>query len=325
MLNNHVTKHLSITAYNCHITLDNLLPKYKTHRIVSKLLYQLSQCLLLLTCLSCHLCCCVEDTDRCKYVFFSISKYNENCDAVNRALCYRFSRPQMREMICRKCHNCLKKLVMPPDAVSSPVKVTRCNAMQCIICYVHLVSGIHIFRHSRYDVNPALDTALDASHVTESSVICQKCHTKFTRSSMYSCIMCRSLTQRRNTVPFDPTDLTTRSIDIALEDGTYGNRHVCKTCYTRVKYGVYTCFICCRDVEKQVALDYCPAHYDFNSFIVLRCVPCHREDTEKKYICKDCHSSLALCTDEKPVVPKYVDNPILHSAASFLKSLSDHP
>ena len=353
-------------------------------------------------------CCHTEGPDRRKYVLFSIGKYDQNNDAVTKALCYRFSKPQLREMICRRCHYSLKKLNIPRNAVSSPVKATRCNVprcvicstcsgsrmhiftrcnygdnlkldsalqtscvpdgsticqkchkqftrlsmfsciicssltecrhtvlfdlthlsnasidvpseeeahgekrvckpchtratnrcnpAQCIICSAHSLSRMHTFRHCSYGNNPKLDSALQTSCVPDGSTICQKCHRQFTRLSMFSCIICSSLKERRHTVLFDPTHLSNASIDVPLEEEIHGEKRDCKMCHTRATNGLHKCLVCSRDVQKQSVLEYCSAHYDFNSFIVSRCIPCNQEDTDKKYICTDCHTSLALCT-----------------------------
>ena len=86
-------------------------------------------------------CCRVKDPNKRKYVYFSLANYDKNNDVVDRALKYRFSRSYMREVICKKCHNSLKKCVLPRFAVSSPVKPSRCNVMRCIICSLFLGWG----------------------------------------------------------------------------------------------------------------------------------------------------------------------------------------
>ena len=187
------------------------------------------------------------------------------------------------------------------------------------------MTRMHTFRHCSYGNNPKLDSALQTSCVSDGSTICQKCHRQFTRLSMFACIICSSLKERRHTVLFDPTHLSNASIDVLLEEEIHGEKRVCKTCHTRATNGVYKCLVCSRDVQKQSGLEYCSAHYDFNSFIVSRCIPCNQEDTDKKYICTDCHISLASCTEDKPVVPKHVKNPMLRSSADFIMSLSEHP
>ena len=58
-------------------------------------------------------CCHVKNPNRRKYVYFSLANYDQNNDVVDRALQYRFSRSYMREVICKKCHNSLKKCMLP--------------------------------------------------------------------------------------------------------------------------------------------------------------------------------------------------------------------
>ena len=45
--------------------------------------------------------------------------------------------------------------------------------MRCIICSLHLVNKMHIFRRSTYGDNPKLDCALHQRDVQDGSVICQ--------------------------------------------------------------------------------------------------------------------------------------------------------
>ena len=270
-------------------------------------------------------CCRIEDPNRRKYVLFSIDKYDQQNDAVTKALRYRFSKPQLREMICRSCHNSLKKLNIPRNAVSSPVKASRCNVPRCVICSAHSGSRMHIFMRRSYGDNPKLDSALQAECVPDGSTICQKCHRKFSGLSMVSCIICSSLTECRYTVLFDPTQLSHGSINVPLVEETCGEKRVCKACHTRATNSVCKCLVCSRHVQKKSAREYCSSHYDFNSFIVSRCIPYNQEDTANKYICTNCHITLASCTDDKPVVPKHVKNPMLRSSANFLVSLSEHP
>ena len=245
---------------------------------------------------------------------------------MDRALKYRFSRSYMREVICKKCHNSLKKCVLPRFAVSSPVKPSRCNVMRCIICSLHLANKMHIFRRSTYGDNPKLDCALHQRDVQDGSVICQKCHSQFTRTSMYSCFVCNLLTQRRNTVEYNPSEFARLSVNISPEQRAHQGSRVCRACHARAKYGVYNCLVCCRSVPKKSALVYSSDEYDFDSFVVARCIPSAEDDTDNnKHICIDCHSTLVSCTDEKPVVPKHVKNPVLRSSVDFLMSLSEHP
>ena len=161
-------------------------------------------------------CCRVKDPNRRKYVYFSLANYDKNNDVVDRALKYRFSRSYMREVICKKCHNSLKKRVLPRLAVSSPVKPSSCNVMRCIICSLPLVNKMHIFRRSTYGENPKLDCALQERDVQDGSVICQKCHSQFTRSSMYSRFACNLLTQRRSTVECNPEEFARFSVNISI-------------------------------------------------------------------------------------------------------------
>ena len=110
-------------------------------------------------------CCHVKDPNKRKYVYFSLANYDQINDVVDRALQYRFSRSYMREVICKKCHNSLKKHVLPRFAVSSPVKPSRCNVIWCIICCLHLDNKMHTFRRSTYGDNPKLDCALQERDV----------------------------------------------------------------------------------------------------------------------------------------------------------------
>ena len=232
----------------------------------------------------------------------------------------------MREVICKKCHNSLKKCVLPRCAVSSPVKPSRCNVMRCIICSLHLADKMHIFRRSTYGDNPKLDCALHQRDVHYGSVICQKCHSQFTRTSMYSCFVCNLLTQRRNTVEYNPGEFARLSANLSPEQRAHQGSRVCRACHARAKYGVYNCLVCCRSVPKKSALVYSSDEYDFDSLVVARCIPSAEDDTDNnKHICIDGHSTLVSCTDEKPVVPKHVKNPVLRSSVDFLMSLSEHP
>ena len=160
---------------------------------------------------------------------------------MDRALKYRFSRSYMREVICKKCHNSLKKCVLPRFAVSSPVKPSRCNVMRCITCSLHLANKMHIFRRSTYGDNPKLDCALHQRDVQDGSVICQKCHSQFTRTSMYSCFVRNLLTQQRNTVEYNPDEFARLSANISPEQRAHQGSRVCRACHARAKYGVYNC------------------------------------------------------------------------------------
>ena len=196
-------------------------------------------------------CCRVKDPNKRKYVYFSLANYDKNNDVVDRALKYRFSRSYMPEVIYRKCHNSLKKRVLPRFAVSSPVKPSRCNVMRCIICSLHLANKMHIFRRSTYGDNPKLDCALHQRDVQDGSVICQKCHSQFTRTSMYSCFVCNLLTQQRNTVEYNPGEFARLSVNISPEQMAHQGSRVCRACHARAKYGVYNCLVCCRSVPKK--------------------------------------------------------------------------
>ena len=163
---------------------------------------------------------------------------------MDRALKYRFSRSYIREVICKKCHNSLKKCVLPRFAVSSLVKPSRCNVMRCIICSLHLANKMHMFRRSTYGDNPKLDCTLQERDVQDGSVICQKCHSQLTRTSLYSCFLCNLLTQRRNTVEYNPGEFARHSINISPQQRAYQGSHVCGACHATAKYGVYNCLVC---------------------------------------------------------------------------------
>ena len=105
------------------------------------------------------------------------------------------------------------------------------------------------------------------------------------------------------------------SINISPQQRAHQGSRVCRACHARAKYGVYNCLVCCHSVPKKSALVYCSDEYDFDSFVVARCIPSAEDDTDNNnHICIDCHSTLVSCTDEKLVVPKHVKNPVLRSS-----------
>ena len=53
-------------------------------------------------------CCRTKESNRQRYVFFSVNKYDQDNSVVKQALQFRFISPYMKEMICKKCHNHLK-------------------------------------------------------------------------------------------------------------------------------------------------------------------------------------------------------------------------
>ena len=238
-------------------------------------------------------CCRAMDANRCKYVFFSIANYDKDSPIVIRVLKYRFSNPQTREMICRKCHTSLKKLVLPKQAVFSQVKNSSCNTNRCVMCSLLVVNKMNLFRR---------DCELQGKSVPREPIICFKCHTQFLRISVHLCAFCGSPVQRRQTLLVDNLGFP-NICRITGSSSQVPNQQIriCKPCQRTRENVMVECLVCCRSMGSNSAVIYCAENYDFGSFIVSCCVP-HSDgniDTAQ-HICIDCHNTLLATTDEKP-------------------------
>ena len=192
-------------------------------------------------------CCRVMDANKHKYVFFLIANYDKDSPVMIRALKYRFSNPQTREMICRKCHISLKKLVLLKQAVSSPVKNSSCNTNRCVMCTLLVVNKMNVFRRENYGINPKLDCVLQGKSVPQEPIICFKCHTQFLRVSVHVCAVCGSPVQRRQTILVDnlgcPNFCT---ITGSLSQVRNQQIRICKACHNKRENVMVECLVCCR-------------------------------------------------------------------------------
>ena len=76
--------------------------------------------------------------------------------------------------------------------------------------------------------------------------------------------------------------------------------------------------------DTHLCKDHNSTDYDFTHFIVSQCLQ-YVDSEVQSYICLSCHRGLQKTNDENPIVPYYVNDKAITTAAKFLKSLQDKP
>ena len=235
-------------------------------------------------------CCRAKESNRQRYVFFSLNKYDQDNSIVKQALQFRFISPYMKEMICKKCHNHLKRVTLPKQAVASLTKSSPCNPMKCIACCCFMVNKMQVFRRPTYGINPKLDSALNGVHIPTNAIICLTCHTKFTMVSMHLCIGCGSFTQKQNTVIFDCAKFPSHcNIVVATAHESVEEKRVRRSCHKKYQNSDDTplaCVGCGKLKYKRNTVIYNCLKFPSHSKIALKD---QHQSHKTKCICASCH------------------------------------
>ena len=65
--------------------------------------------------------------------------------------------------------------------------------------------------------------------------------------------------------------------------------------------------------------------YDFNKYIVYKCIGHVNISEGPRYICMNCHTSLLVTNDDNLHVPYHVKKGIVSAGANFLSALKEFP
>ena len=272
-------------------------------------------------------CCRLQTSARRRYVIFKLSKYNIENASVAQAVEYQYSDPCNKELICRTCHTLLLKNILQQKALSSPAKDRPLPSSKCIMCRQSCEKKMTLFDCLVYGVNMKLDSMLASLEVSIDSIICSPCHTKYLQSSIVACIGCHSNVTRQKSMMFNRNQFPQHSQLIRGDSFDISDhQYVCLICHKSAIGEKLHCAICNRHVPSHHALLFDEANYDFKQYIVTKITQCAFSGVAaKSLICNQCHDTLKNSTDQAPIIPSKVRNPMLKSAFDFLKSVNDLP
>ena len=272
-------------------------------------------------------CCRKESVMRRKYIVFKAQNYDMHNKSVADSLIYRFENLNEKELICRPCHTALLKCVMPVNAISSPTKARPHPKQKCLICDTFKDHKMRFFNRQLYGTNTNLDDVIGVHFSSANNIICSSCHVKYLAHMNVTCKACNGSVIRKKSLLLNPVKYPAHSqFTHASDHSTHRDIRICVTCHRNVIDMWNKCVICQRTVSVRSSNVYEPSNYDRSQFIVDRCtssVPLAFEDV--LYICKSCDKTLVESTDQHPIVPRSVKDPLIRKGSDFLNSLSEFP
>ena len=272
-------------------------------------------------------CCRLENSARRKYLLFRNSKYDSTNSNVAKALEYRYCVPGQKEYICRTCHALMLKGALPQNALSSPARDRPQPNTKCIICYSFHNKKMRIFNRTAYGRNSVLDVILCDTEISDRSIICSPCHTKYLNTSLISCVQCGSNVMKKRSVLLNCNKFHQHNRIVVCQSSVVcAGARLCMLCHKGVVGEKANCAVCRRSRSLRNMLLFDELNYDLSQYIVANIINTVRTGMDaKSTICQQCHTSLITSSDEVPNVPAKLNNPLLKSASDFLKALNDLP
>ena len=219
-----------------------------------------------------------------------------------------------------------------PDEIQKNItKDTQDIEHDDLKCFFCEETPMNIFY--QYVANLYMESALydqlkhNEMSISEESIICEKCHKYLKSKCEVKCVLCERMRAKKDTYLFNrkryksiPSD-NEKWNEILIDKNR--RQYICKMCHTDIQTQ-FKCVCCKLKYDTHLCKDYNSTDYDFTHFIVSRCLQ-YVDSEVQSYICLSCHRGLQKTNDENPIVPYYVNDKAITTAAKFLKSLQDKP
>ena len=186
----------------------------------------------------------------------------------------------------------------------------------------------------QYDANLYKESALydqlehNQMSISQESIICDKCHKYLKSKYEVKCVLCERMKPKKDTYVFNRKRYKTTIIsdnekwnEILIDKNS--RQYICKMCHKNIQ-PQFECVCCKLKYGTHLCKDYNSTDYDFTHFIVSRCLQ-YVDSEVQSYICLSCDRGLQKTNNENPIVPYYVKNKPITTAAKFLKSIKDKP